>query len=115
MTFTEPQVAAVGHTEASAREAGIAVHIAEADAQETAGGSFHGKGTGAPCRLVIDTERDVVVGATFTGADVAEFLHAATIAVACEVPVSRLEHVVPPFPTRSEVWLGLLKKARPSA
>jgi dihydrolipoamide dehydrogenase len=53
----------------------------------------------------------VVVGATFTGAEIADFLHAATIAVVGEVPVSRLRHAVPSFPTRSEIWLRLLEKA----
>ena len=50
----------------------------------------------------------VVVGATFTGAEVRDWLHAATFAVVGEVPLARLRHAVPPFPTRSEVWLGML-------
>jgi hypothetical protein len=52
---------------------------------------------------------EVLVGATFTGVDVAEFLHASTVAIVGEVPVRRLRHAVPSFPTRSEVWLDLLK------
>ena len=52
----------------------------------------------------------MVVGATFTGAEVADFLHAATIAVVGEVPLERLAHAVPSFPTRSEVWLNLLEE-----
>ncbi len=59
---------------------------------------------------MIDEERRVVVGATFTGADVADFLHAATIAVVAEVPLEKLWHSVPSFPTRSEVWLKLLEE-----
>jgi pyruvate/2-oxoglutarate dehydrogenase complex dihydrolipoamide dehydrogenase (E3) component len=60
-------------------------------------------------RLLVDEDRRVLVGATFTGADVAEMLHAATIAVVGEVPLERLWHAVPSFPTRSEVWLRLLE------
>ena len=52
----------------------------------------------------------MLVGATFTGAEVAEFLHAATIAVVGEVPLDRLRHAIPSFPTRSEVWLQLLEE-----
>jgi len=59
---------------------------------------------------VIEEGRDVVVGATFTGPEVAELLHAATIAVVGEVPLDRLDHAIPAFPTRSEVWLRLLEK-----
>ena len=50
----------------------------------------------------------MIVGATITGSEVADFLHAATIAVVGEVPLERLYHAVPSFPTRSEVWLNLL-------
>src|ERR671924_208113 len=63
---------------------------------------------GAP--IDVDEDRGVAVGATFTGPEVAEFLHAATIAVVGEVPLERLFHAVPAFPTRSEVWLYLLEQ-----
>jgi dihydrolipoamide dehydrogenase len=58
---------------------------------------------------VVDAARDVIVGATFTGPLIAELLHSATIAIAGEVPMSRLWHAVPSFPTISEVWLRLLE------
>ena len=61
------------------------------------------------CQLVVDESRHVVVGATFTGPDVQELLHAATIAIVGEVPLERLWHAVPSFPTVSEVWLRLLE------
>jgi dihydrolipoamide dehydrogenase len=108
VVFTEPQVAAVGHTQATAQEAGIRVVVADSDPNGTAGASFIGKGVPAHARLVIDADRSVVVGATFTGAEIADWLQAATFAVVGEIPVARLRHAVPPFPTRSEVWLGLL-------
>ena len=60
---------------------------------------------------MIDKRRGVLIGATITGAEVADFLHAATIAIVGEVPVARLRHAVPAFPTRSEIWLNLLEKA----
>ncbi|HVN61209.1 MAG TPA: NAD(P)/FAD-dependent oxidoreductase, partial [Gaiellaceae bacterium] len=106
--FTEPQVCAVGHTEASAREAGINVRVVEQKTSGNAGGSFYGRGTVGTSRLVVDEDRGVIVGATITGSEVADFLHAATIAVIGEVPLERLYHAVPSFPTRSEVWLNLL-------
>jgi hypothetical protein len=46
-----------------------------------------------------------------TGSEVVDFLRPATIAVAAEVPLERLRHDVPPFPTRSELWLSLLEQA----
>ena len=109
VVFTEPQVAAVGHTLGEAREAGLTVRCAEVGTNANAGGSFTGKGVKGSARLVVDERRGVIVGATFTGAEVAEMLHAATIAVVGEVPVERLWHAVPVFPTRSELWLRLLE------
>jgi pyruvate/2-oxoglutarate dehydrogenase complex dihydrolipoamide dehydrogenase (E3) component len=106
--FTDPQVCAVGHTEASAREAGLRVRVVEQETSGNAGGSFYGRGTVGTSRLVVDEDRGVIVGATITGSEVADFLHAATIAVVGEVPLERLYHAVPSFPTRSEVWLNLL-------
>lgn len=107
--FTDPQVAAVGHTLASAGDAGLKVRAVDKPTSANAGASFYGRETPGTARLVIDEDRDIVVGATFTGFEVAEFLHAATIAVIGEVPLERLRHAVPSFPTRSEVWLGLLE------
>jgi pyruvate/2-oxoglutarate dehydrogenase complex dihydrolipoamide dehydrogenase (E3) component len=109
--FTDPQVAAVGHTLATAREAGLNVRAADVPTQGNAGASFYGRDTTpGTTRLVVDEDRGLVVGATFSGPEVAEFLHAATVAVAGEVPVDRLFHAVPAFPTRSEVWLYLLEQ-----
>jgi pyruvate/2-oxoglutarate dehydrogenase complex dihydrolipoamide dehydrogenase (E3) component len=110
VTFTDPQVAAVGHTEASAREAGLNVRAVEVGSGANAGGSFYGRGAPGTARIVVDTDRSVIVGATFTGPDIGEFIHAATIAVIGEVPLERLWHAVPSFPTRSELWLRLLEE-----
>ena len=109
--FTNPQVAAVGHTLDSARQAGLRVRSVDVSTQGNAGASFYGRDSSAgTSRLVIDEERDLIVGATFTGPEVQDFLHAATVAVIGEVPLERLAHAVPSFPTRSEVWLYLLEE-----
>ncbi len=107
--FTNPQVAAIGLTEAGAREAGLPVRTVSVATDGTAGASFVGRSTGGTSQLVVDTARGVVVGATFVGFEVGEWLQAATIAVVGEVPIDRLWHCVPAFPTRSEVWLRLLE------
>jgi pyruvate/2-oxoglutarate dehydrogenase complex dihydrolipoamide dehydrogenase (E3) component len=107
--FTDPQVAAVGMTERAAREAGIAVRTVSHPSSGTAGASFVGRSTPGSAQLVIDAERGIVVGATFVGFEVAEWLHAATVAVVAAVPIARLWDCVPAFPTRSEVWLRLLE------
>jgi dihydrolipoamide dehydrogenase len=107
--FTDPQVAAVGLTEAAAREAGLDVRTVSVPSDGTAGASFVGRGTGGTAQLVVDHARGVIVGATFVGFEVGEWLQAATIAITAEVPIDRLWHCVPAFPTRSEVWLKLLE------
>ena len=110
VVFTDPQVAAVGYTIAAAEEAGLRVRAVDVGTSANAGGSFYGRNAPGTARLVVDLDRHVVVGATFTGAEIADFLHAATIAVVGEVPLERLWHAVPSFPTRSEVWLYLMEE-----
>src|SRR4051794_16977207 len=105
--FTEPQVAAVGHTTESAENAGLVTEIYETSTSGNAGGSFYGRNAPGTTRWIVDAERKIVVGCTITGAEVADFLHAATIAVVGEVSYDRLRHAVPAFPTRSEIWLAL--------
>ncbi len=108
VVFTEPQVAAVGHTLESALAAGLAARAIDTSPSGTAGASFVGRDAPGTARIVVDESRGVMVGATFTGPEVAEWLHAASIAVVAEVPLHRLTHAIPAFPTRSEVWLSLL-------
>jgi pyruvate/2-oxoglutarate dehydrogenase complex dihydrolipoamide dehydrogenase (E3) component len=105
--FTDPSVAAVGHTLASAQEAGIEARAVDRDTSGTAGASFHGRNAPGTTRFVLDAERELLVGATFVGPDVAELLHAATVAIVGEVPLATLQHAIPAFPTRSELWLDL--------
>lgn len=109
VVFTDPQVAAVGHTAESAAQAGLNVRTVDHTTSATAGASFHGRNTPGVSRLVVDEDRRVLVGATLVGSEVAEFLHAATIAVVGEVPLELLWHAVPSFPTRSEIWLRLIE------
>jgi pyruvate/2-oxoglutarate dehydrogenase complex dihydrolipoamide dehydrogenase (E3) component len=108
VVFTDPQIAAVGRTLREALDAGISARAVDADMGRTPGASFVGKEAASTCRIVVDEERQVMIGATFTGPEVAESLHAATIAIVGEVPLRRLVHAMPAFPTRSEVWLKLL-------
>jgi dihydrolipoamide dehydrogenase len=110
VTFTDPEVAAVGQTLAAAQEAGISARAVDVETSGTAGASFHGRNAPGTTRLVVDEDRRVIVGATFVGAETAEFVHAATVAVVGEVPLAELWHAVPAYPTRSEVWLKLLEQ-----
>jgi dihydrolipoamide dehydrogenase len=110
VTFTDPQVAAVGKTLAQAEDAGIDATAVDVPTDGTAGASFQGKDTGGTSRLVIDQDKQTIVGATFTGFGTADFLHAATIAILGEVPLDRLRHAVAAYPTRSEIWLKLLEQ-----
>ncbi|KFA90113.1 dihydrolipoyl dehydrogenase family protein [Archangium violaceum] len=107
--FTHPQVGAVGLTEAEARERGLQVRTVQVDLDSVAGTSLLGQGFEGGVKLVVDEQRRVILGATFVGPGVGEMLHAATIAVAGEVPLDRLWHSVPAFPSVSEVWLRLLE------
>ncbi|WP_214406466.1 dihydrolipoyl dehydrogenase family protein [Pseudonocardia lacus] len=111
VVFTDPEVTWVGLTEAAARAAGIDVRVVDQDIA-VAGSSLQADGYQGHARLVVDRARGVLVGVTFVGQDVAELLHSATIAVVGEVPLHRLWHAVPAYPTISEVWLRLLEAYR---
>lgn len=107
--FTDPQVAAVGMTLESAEAARIAVEAIDLPTRGTAGASFVGRGAPGTTRFVVDASRDVLVGATFVGPEVADLLHAASVAVAGEVPLRAIAHAIAPFPTRSELWLKFVE------
>ena len=109
VTFTDPQVCAVGLTEAEARARGLDVRVVKTATGDVPGAYTRGEGILGTSALVVDERRRVVVGATFTGPDLQELLHSATVAVVAQVPLERLAHAVPSFPTVSEVWLHLLE------
>lgn len=109
VVFTDPQVAAVGLTLAGALHAGISAEPIDLPTGGSAGASFYGRGAPGTTRFVVDTEREVLVGVTFVGPEVADFLQAATIAIVGEVPLSKLAHAIAPFPTRSELWLKFIE------
>lgn len=111
VVFTRPEVASVGLTEQAARDAGRPVVAVTYDLGSVAGAAVSADGYQGTAQIVVDTERGVLVGATFVGPDAAEMLQAATIAVVGEVPLDRLWHAVPAYPTVSEAWLRLLESA----
>ena len=109
VVFTDPEVCAVGLTEAAAREAGLDIKVVDVPMSSATGAGLQADDYVGQARMVVDQARRVVVGATFVGQDTAELVHSATVAVVGEVPVDRLWHAVPSFPTMSEVWLRLLE------
>jgi pyruvate/2-oxoglutarate dehydrogenase complex dihydrolipoamide dehydrogenase (E3) component len=108
--FTDPQVAAVGLTLQAALDQGVEARAYDVPSSGTAGAAFHGNGTAGTARIVVDEQHSVIVGATFTGTEIADWLQAATIAIVSKTPVELLWQAVPPFPTRSEIWLKLLER-----
>ena len=109
--FTRPEVAWVGLTEHTARSRGIDVRVVSYDLANVAGAYVLAPDYAGRAQILVDDARGVIVGATFVGPEVAELLHAATVAIVGEVPLGRLWHAVPSYPTVSEVWLRLLETA----
>ncbi|MEU4680339.1 NAD(P)/FAD-dependent oxidoreductase [Micromonospora sp. NPDC023737] len=109
VVFTDPEVASVGLTASAAEAAGLRIRVVDYDLGAVAGATLHADGYQGHARMVVDEDRRVIVGFTLVGPDVAELLHAATIAIVGEVPLDRLWHAVPSYPTVSEVWLRLLE------
>ena len=106
--FTDPQVGSVGLTERAARERGLNVRAVELG-WGVAAAPLLGEGFSGGAKFIVDEERGVLVGATFVGPGVGELTHAATIAIVGEVPLERLWHATPSFPTLSEIWLRFLE------
>jgi len=109
VTFTSPEVASVGLTAAQAEKKGLRTRVVDYELGWLAGATVHGENYRGTARMVVDEDRGVIVGFTIVGDDVGELLHAATIAIVGEVPIARLWHAVPSYPTLSEIWLRLLE------
>ncbi|TDD74333.1 NAD(P)/FAD-dependent oxidoreductase [Actinomadura darangshiensis] len=112
VVFTDPEVAAVGLTLDEATRKGYRVRAVDYDIGDVAGASLHADNYQGHARAVVDLDRETLLGVTFVGAGVSELLHSATIAVTAEVPIARLWHAVPAYPTISEIWLRLLETYR---
>ena len=110
VVFTVPEVAAVGLTPPEADRAGLRTRVVEYEIGKVAGAGLYADGYTGHAQLVVDEQRHVIVGMTLAGPGTGEMIHAATIAVAGEVPLDRLWHAVPSYPTVSEVWLRLLEQ-----
>lgn len=112
VVFTDPEVAAVGLSLAEAEATGRRVRAVDYDIASVAGAGLYADDYRGRARAIVDLDREILLGVTFVGPGVGELLHSATIAVAGEVPVDRLWHAVPSYPTISEVWLRLLETYR---
>lgn len=109
VTFTDPEVASVGLTAEAAKKAGYDIRVVDYDLSWIAGASALADHYEGRARAVIDATHEVIIGVTFVGRDVGEMLQAATIAIVGKVPLKRLWHAVPAYPTLNEVWLRFLE------
>jgi pyruvate/2-oxoglutarate dehydrogenase complex dihydrolipoamide dehydrogenase (E3) component len=113
--FTDPEAAAVGLTAEQAVQAGHRVRTVDIGIGDVVtGAKLYADGYTGRARMVVDVDQGYLLGVTLVGPDVTELLHSATIAVAGQVPIARLWHTVPCFPTISELWLRLLEAYRDS-
>jgi pyruvate/2-oxoglutarate dehydrogenase complex dihydrolipoamide dehydrogenase (E3) component len=110
VTFTSPEVASVGLTAAEAEKQGIRTRVVDYPLGRVAGATVHGENYRGTARMVVNDDTRVIVGFTLVGHDVGELIHAATIAIVGAVPLDRLWHAVPAYPTLSEIWLRLLEE-----
>ncbi|MEU6678465.1 NAD(P)/FAD-dependent oxidoreductase [Streptomyces sp. NPDC046925] len=112
VVFTDPEAASAGLTLAEAESAGRRVRAVDYDMANVAGSGLYADGYEGRARMIVDLDREVLLGVTFVGPAVGELIHSATVAIAGEVPIDRLWHAVPAYPTISEVWLRLLETYR---
>lgn len=107
--FTIPEVGAVGLTKEQAEAAGHAVRVIDYEIGHVAGASLYEDGYEGHAQMIVSEATKTILGMTLTGPGVGEMTHAATIAIAGEVPLETLWHAVPSYPTMSELWLRLLE------
>jgi pyruvate/2-oxoglutarate dehydrogenase complex dihydrolipoamide dehydrogenase (E3) component len=111
--FCDPPAGAVGLTADQAERAGHRIRVIDVDpGEKVIGANLYADGYTGRARMVVDTDDGYLLGVTFVGPGVEELIHSATVAVAGQVPISRLWHAVPCFPSISEVWLRLLEAYR---
>ncbi len=99
VTFTDPEVGAVGLTEAEAREQGLSIAVGFKPVGHTARGWLHASGNEGFIKLIVDTDRDLLVGATSVGPTGGEVLGVLALAVHAEIPVSKLRSMIYAYPT----------------
>jgi pyruvate/2-oxoglutarate dehydrogenase complex dihydrolipoamide dehydrogenase (E3) component len=99
VTFTDPEIAAVGLTERQARDRGLRVRTAVLPNASSTRGWIHGPGGEGFVKLVEDADRGVLIGATSAGPAGGELLYGLNVAVHAEVPVERLQHMIYTYPT----------------
>jgi pyruvate/2-oxoglutarate dehydrogenase complex dihydrolipoamide dehydrogenase (E3) component len=99
VTFTDPEIGGVGLTEARAREQGIAVRVGSYQIPSATRGWIHKAGNDGFIKLVEDSERSVLVGATSAGPAGGEVLSMLTLAVHAAVPTERLREMIYAYPT----------------
>ena len=109
VVFSDPEVASVGLTADAATKAGYNIRVVDYDLGAVSGASLQADDYKGKARMVVDEDREVILGVTFVGQDVSELIHAATTAIVGEVPLHRLWHAVPAYPTMNEIWLRLLE------
>ncbi|MET8245040.1 NAD(P)/FAD-dependent oxidoreductase [Streptomyces sp. NPDC005202] len=112
VVFTDPEAAAAGLSLAEAEQAGYRVRAVDVDLSSVAGAGLYGEGHRGRARMVVDVDEETLRGVTFVGPGVGELIHSASVAIAGQVPVHRLWHAVPSYPTISEAWLRLLEAYR---
>jgi dihydrolipoamide dehydrogenase len=114
--FTDPEAAAVGLSAELAEQTGHRVHAVDVEIGDVVmGAKLYADGYTGRARMIVDVDHGYLLGVTFVGPGVSELLHSATVAVVGRVPIDRLWHAVPCFPTISEVWLRLLEAYRDSS
>jgi pyruvate/2-oxoglutarate dehydrogenase complex dihydrolipoamide dehydrogenase (E3) component len=110
VTFTDPEIGSVGLTEAQARERGDSVHTVSVDAADTARGFIHGF-EGGLVKLVVDSSRGALLGATVVSPRAGEIIGELTLAIRAGIRLSVLADTIHAFPTFSRVLQGVLDEA----
>ncbi|WP_182526676.1 dihydrolipoyl dehydrogenase family protein [Nocardioides dongkuii] len=99
VTFTDPEVAAVGMTERQARDAGLRVVTGYADVAQSTRGWIHQAGNEGIVKVVADVDRGVLVGASVVAPYGGEVIGLLATAVHAEVPVATLRSMHFAYPT----------------
>ncbi|MEV1333702.1 NAD(P)/FAD-dependent oxidoreductase [Micromonospora costi] len=114
VTFTDPEIGAVGLTEQQARDRGINVQVGFTKLGSSTRGWIHGVGDEGFIKLVADADQGVLIGATSAGPAGGEVLSGLVVAVHAAVPLSQLRHMIYAYPTFHRAIEDALRNLRSS-
>lgn len=115
VVFTDPEIAAAGLTQAEADQQGLKTEATEIDLATSISRPWtYEENPRGHLGLLMDTERNVLIGAWAIAPLAGEWIHQASLAIRAHIPIDTLLDQVAQYPSYNEAYLTALEKLRPA-